>query len=160
MNKKPKSFEVVQLSTLHWPSSLEIPTKRFRLFLAADASHIPTETISEFANEALQRGMVYFSAWGPDCERVHDIVDEVAVEDELGGRKFEHPSGANDVVMTTWHEESLEEGVSFFTAWALPSEGYAANSEFWVALIVGHPEWAASIRKHLQVALAKPELNS
>ncbi len=67
-------FRVVESDLLLWPSGVEIPHGRFRLFVAADASDISTETISEFARSALTNGMVYFCAWGKDCRRFHDIV--------------------------------------------------------------------------------------
>lgn len=47
---------------------------------------LSTKTVSEFAQAALKSGMVYSAGWGLDCERSHDIVDEVVVEDEIGQR--------------------------------------------------------------------------
>jgi hypothetical protein len=37
-------------------------------------------------------------------EGLHDIVDEVVVGDDLGERRFAAPT-AEDVVMTTWHDD-------------------------------------------------------
>src|SRR5438270_13256369 len=99
---KEKRFAVIQLPELKWPSSVELSGSRFRLFVAADISGTSTDVVSQFAAAALARGMVYLCAWGLDCERFHDIVDEVVVEDEvLGERRFAAPT-ANDTVMTTW----------------------------------------------------------
>ena len=78
-----KPFQVAELPSLGWPSALVIPSMRFRLFVAADVMGVAVDVIGEFAHSALTRGMVYFCAWGPDCERFHDIVDETITLDEL-----------------------------------------------------------------------------
>ena len=143
-------FCVVELRTLNWPSALHIASKRFRLFVAGDVTHVPTETISAFAGGALKRGMVYLCAWGPDCERFHDIVDEVIVEDELGERLFVG-TRMGDTVMTTWHEdEDLEESLDFFINLAHPTEGFHSDSDSWVIVCLDNPDWAKVIRDRLE----------
>jgi hypothetical protein len=149
-NQKP--FLVLRLDSLKWPRDIQIPVKRFRLFVAADASHANVDALSDFALSALQAGMVYFCSWGPDCERFHDIVDEVAVEDAIGERLYvgKHPS---DVIMTTSHDdEPLEEALYFFTNCTCPTAGFETNSNFWVAVCVDNSEWAATIERHLRDA--------
>src|SRR3954466_9109316 len=96
-----KRFAVIQIPELKWPTSTQLPSGRFRLFVAADTSNLSSDVISEFASAALSKGMVYFCAWGSDCERLHDIVDEVIVEDDIGERRFVGPT-PTDVVITTW----------------------------------------------------------
>ena len=142
-------FFVVESPILNWPTTLQIPSRRFRLFVAADTTDITTEVISAFVHAALKSGMVYFCGWGPDCERFHDIVDEVVVEDDLGERQF---AGANsgDTIMTTWHEnDTLEEAVEFFFNFAFPTDGFEAGSDYWLAFCINNPEWAASIRRKI-----------
>jgi hypothetical protein len=143
-------FTVVEISRLIWPASLRLPRGRFRLFIAADTTHCTTEEISEFAKAIFGRGMVYFCAWGPGCERFHDIVDEVDAKDDLGERKFAPPS-THDVVMTTWHsQETLEEALDFFATCAVPTEGYAENSRHRVVVSLANPEWASIAREFLK----------
>jgi hypothetical protein len=145
-------FGVVQLAELRWPTSTALPSRRFRLFVAADITSVSVDVISEFASAALSRGMVYFCAWGRDCERFHDIVDEVIVEDELAERRFVGPT-ANDRVMTTWHEkDTLEEGLDFFTTFAVPTDGFAADSSFRLVICVDNPDWAETATRVLQSA--------
>jgi hypothetical protein len=145
-------FRVLELATLHWPSLLPIPSRRFRLFVAADVTAISTEVISEFAYTALKSGMVYFCSWGPDCSRFHDIVDEVIVEDDLGERLFVS-SNEDDVVMTTWHEKDhLEEALDFFINWAYPDGNFADDSDHWLAISLNNSEWAESIRRKIEAA--------
>lgn len=145
-----KRFAVIQIPELKWPTSPPLPSSRFRLFVAADTSEVSVDAVSEFASAALSRGMVYFCAWGPDCERLHDIVDEVIAKDDLGERRFVGLT-PNDVVMTTWHkEESLEEALHFFSTSAVPTDGFAANSNFRLAICVGNPEWTRTATRVLQ----------
>jgi hypothetical protein len=83
-----KDFAVIQLPELKWPASLRLPSKRFRLFVAANVSDVGTEAVSDFALAALSSGMVYFCAWGRDCERFHDIVDDMARRGLTGSSRF------------------------------------------------------------------------
>lgn len=147
-----KQFTVIDLPDLNWPTSLKLPTKRFRLFVAADTLDTSVDSISEFAMAALKAGMVYCCAWGHGCERFHDIVDECITEDDIGARKFAGPT-ANDVVMTTWHDDdSLEEALDFFATCTVPTDGFLEDSGFRVVISVRHPEWAAAATHFLRAA--------
>jgi hypothetical protein len=139
-------FYFVESESLNWPSSIPIPHGRFRLFVAADVTRTSTELISEFAYAALTSGMVYFCAWGQDCERFHDIVDELVVEDEIGAHLFAG-AAAGDTIMT-----ALGEALDFFINLAEPTSGLDRNSDYWVAVSVNNSEWAAEIRRRLEAA--------
>jgi hypothetical protein len=132
--KADKRFCVFHLDSLKWPADIQIPSGRFRLFVAADVTRASTELMSEFAHSALKNGMVYFCAWGLDCERFHDIVDEVVVEDDIGERLFVGKN-RSDTIMTTWHDdEPLDEALDFFVSLTCPTAGFERNSNFWVAM--------------------------
>jgi hypothetical protein len=93
--------------------------------------------------------MAYFCAWGPDCSRFHDIVDEVILGDDLDERLFVGPN-AEDHIMTTWHErDRLDEALDFFINWAQPVGNFKTDSDYWVAVCLNNPEWAAVIRRQL-----------
>ena len=148
-------FSVIELPVLSWPSPLDVPSRRFRLFVAADVTGTPTEVISAFAHAALRAGMVYFCAWGPDCSRFHDIVDLVLVRDELNDRLFVGAS-EEDTILTTWHEkESLTDALDFFVGWAYPTDGFETDSNYWVALCLNNAEWTATMRRRLGQAAVK-----
>ena len=147
-----KRFVVIQIPDLSWPRTLEVPSKRFRLLVAGDTTHLTTEDIADFTLAALNQGMVYFCSWGPDCERFHDIVDDVTLGDSLTRQRFAGPK-SSDVIMTTWHaHETLEEVLDFFAISAVPTEGFAAESDFRVVICVGNSVWAATANKFLQSA--------
>jgi hypothetical protein len=144
-----KRFAVIQLPELKWTTLLQLPSSRFRLFVAADSSDTSAGAISEFASAALSRGMVYFCAWGPDCERFHDIVDEVKVMDDIGERRFVGPT-ASDSVLTTWHNETLEEALDFFANCAIPTDGFTVDSAFRLVICVGNHDWTETATRFLQ----------
>jgi hypothetical protein len=140
----------VELESLTWPVALHIPSTRFRLFVAADTTVSTSEALAKFAHATLKLGMVYFCAWGPGCERFHDIVDKVIELDDLGERLFVGPT-SNDVVMTTWHaEDTLDEALDYFLISACPTDGFAVGSNYWVAMCVNNPGWAAIVRQRLE----------
>jgi hypothetical protein len=141
---------VIECESLTWPSNFRVPSKRFRLFVAADVARSSIEVLSTFAEAALAQGMVYFCAWGPSCERLEEIVDEIVVGDGSDGAGYEGPT-RNDVIMTTSHKtDTLDEALDFFAEWAIPTEGFAPDSDYWVAVTVGNSSWAASVSKRLQ----------
>jgi hypothetical protein len=145
-------FRLVELATFSWPTTLEIPSRRFRLLVVADVTAIPTDVISEFAYAALKSGMVYCCSWGPGCKRLHDIVDQVCVADELGARLFVGPN-SSDVIMTTWHDDdTLDEAIEYMVNSSYPTDGFAADSDYWIAICVNDVEWAATIRQRLRQA--------
>ena len=150
--EQEKRFAVIQLPDLNWPPAFEISSKRFRLFVAANITEVSTQAVSDFALATLNRGMVYFCSWGHDCERFHDIVDEVIVGDDLTEQKFSGPK-TSDVVMTTWHaDETLEEALDFFAICAVPTDGFALDSDYRLVICVGNSDWAAQATKFLQSA--------
>jgi hypothetical protein len=127
--------EIESLVAVVAPSS-----QHFGLLLALDAMSIESERIGSVAEKILRKGLVYLSAWGPDCERVHDIFDEVEI-----GRD---PEQGKPVVMTTWHaDESLEEAVWFFVNAAFSDEAYASSCSDWILASVGNRDWEKAIRE-------------
>jgi hypothetical protein len=55
-----KDFSVIELAELKWPTTLNLPTKRFRLFVAGDVTELSADALANFAWAALGSGMVYF----------------------------------------------------------------------------------------------------
>lgn len=108
--------------------------------------------MADFALAALNKGMVYFCSWGPECERFHDIVDEVIIGDDLSEQEFSGPN-TSDVVMTTWHDdETLEEALDFFATCAVPTDGFGPDSDFRFVICVANQQWAAQAEESLKSA--------
>jgi hypothetical protein len=109
------------------PDSISLPGRRFVAFVAADANGVDVAVLAQFCRKLFQAECVYFCAWGPDCERVHDIFDEGVLDVE-------------PVIMTTWHDkESLGSALWFFLFSAFPDDGYGVV-ENGLAISIGNPE--------------------
>jgi len=119
------------------PQSYSLPSKRFVALLAADTTQVDVAALSRFADSLLASGCVYFCAWGPGCERAHDIFD---------GRCLD----IDPVIMTTWHaDEPLDEALYFFLRNAWPDEGYSEDGSA-IAITIGSLDWAAHVDRRLR----------
>jgi len=87
----------------------------------------------------LDAGAAYFATWGPDCARVHDLIDAERPQEE---------PGEDDVVMTTWHVDvDLDEAIWESVYVAIPAGRYAVGCNALVAVVVDDPAAAAQIRR-------------
>ncbi|MDP1700870.1 MAG: hypothetical protein Q8L53_07935 [Aestuariivirga sp.] len=89
-----------------FPDNLSLGSPSFACLLAWDSRGVEVKQIAKLAGELLKAGAVYICAWGPDCERVHDIFDE-----EIVGS---NPSPDDPFIMTTWHSRETLAGAIWF----------------------------------------------
>jgi len=123
------------------PPILSFHGRHFVCLLAWDATRVEDSVVADLARRLLEAGGAYFCVFGRDCERVHDIIDQVAVP----------LSPKDSVVMTTWHgDESLGEALFYFLRVTWPDERYEATTRAGIAIVVGQPDWAAEVRKAFQ----------
>jgi hypothetical protein len=124
-----------------FPECIDIHSKCFSVFLALDAAGLDCTVISGMARTLLQAGAVYFCCYGPDCERVHDIIDEEEIAQLTPGREND-----GSVIMTTWHaNESLLDALWFFVSNSFPDDKYFDNCRAGVAISCGNPTWEKQI---------------
>lgn len=134
-------IEVTRLDEL--PDDLQLPSRYFVCLLAWDAREVSSDEIGAVARKLISQGGVYFCTWGPDCKRVHDIIDEEAV------RADPKPTDES-VIMTTWHEdEPLTDAIWFLLHNSLPGERYFDECRSTLAISVGSSAWADHIRSAL-----------
>ena len=122
-----------------FPDSLTLSSPRFACLMAWDSRNVDVERIAELAAKLLNAGAVYVCVWGPDCKRVHDIIDKVHVGP--------NPSPTVDrVVMTTWHsKEPLAEAIWFALRSTNPDEDYAEGCVSTLGITVGNLSWHEEI---------------
>ena len=122
----------------------DVTAGHFTLFVVSDASNVSADSISEVAESALQAGCVYICTWGNDCERVHDIFDEVIVGNDPN-------QTVKSVIMTTWHSrDTLDDALWFFLHCAWPADDYIDQTIAEIIAVVGDGEWAAQITDYLR----------
>lgn len=112
-----------------FPSRLGLPCARFVLLIAADFSTTGADRYA-IAERILDAGCVYFCAWGPGCELMHDLADEAFVIRQAA-------SSDGGAVMTTSHaDESLAEAVEFALRSAEPDGAFSDACEAIVLVAV------------------------
>jgi len=163
LSEKPldKQLYICACNSISEVANKITPTSRcFGLLLAMDARQIDSRKISDLADKILGAGLVYLCAWGPDCERVHDLFDERYLTRELGPGPWidqKETSKWDDVVMTTWHDdESLEEALWFFVHSAVPTASYRQACTDWVVAVLGNAEWEQEIRSKITKVAFEP----
>ncbi len=121
---------------------------QFACLCVLDGRKIDDSCIRKFCRAVIGLGCAYLSCWGPDCERIQDLMDS----EFEGTRPLEAQVGC---VMTTWHaEESLEEAVDFFLTSTYPDEDYAPAGCTWGwAIAVGKDRWASELKQQLLAKL-------
>ncbi len=136
-----------------WPRAFE-SAGPFVLFVAADARGAGDEEIKEAARRALTSGCCSVVAWGPECERVHDLFDRVIIDEH-----FPASETVDNVIMTTWHtRDSFEEALRYFLVCATPAAAYEETCRTWLAVAVGSNAWAGQLEESLRdpEALMRP----
>lgn len=141
---------LLELDTL--PATLDLDDlhqQKFVCLCVMDASPISSDALAGFCSQLIDRGCAYFCAWGPDCERLHDIMDQRVIGDNP-------PETDIGCLMTTWHaRESLAEAVDFFLTCTVPDEEYApAGCPFGLAVAIGSPSCAIAMEEHIRRGLA------
>ena len=65
--------------------------------------------LDEFVEKCIVDRVDLVAVWGPDCERIHDIIDEIVVGDGSDGSRFINTTGHND--------QSYEDALFFVQHW-------------------------------------------
>ena len=146
-DKQTKDIYLCPSTTINVLAEQITPTSpNFGLLLAMDAQPVDSGQIGELAEKLMEKGLAYLCAWGPDCERVHDNFDQIAVLRDLEQKD-------DNVIMTTWHsDESLEEGVWFLVNCAFPTQAYEESCKAWIVAPIGNAEWEQRIRAAFEAA--------
>jgi hypothetical protein len=121
------------------PEHISLPYPRFVLLLAYAHRDVPPH-LAQALGKLLDTGCVYLCAWGPGCEYVHDIMDDVVLDRELKG-------GPEQTIVTTWHaDEPLQEAIDFALRHAEPADALAQGCDAIVLAAVGDSQWAQALR--------------
>jgi hypothetical protein len=105
-----------------------------------DARSASTGELGNFCSSLLRIGCAYFCGWGPDCERVHDVMDAQVLGESP-------PRTYIGLVMTTWHpKDTLRGAFDYFLDCTIPDEEFAPDGCTSALIIVaGSDDWAEAI---------------
>gem|GEM_PF-1096334 len=124
----------------------------FAALLVWHADGLPAATISTVLEFLYRVGCVSLSAWGRDCERVHDIMDEIVVGLEIDEGPNPFLGGPDDPVMTTWHTKSFREALFYLVCCTHPRGSYESFAQS-VVITIGAEEATLA---HVRTALEDP----
>jgi hypothetical protein len=89
--------------------------------------------LDDFVKACLRDRVSLVCVIGEDCERVHDVIDELVVGDGSSDR----PEGP---ITTTWHtNETLTEVRAFAEAWRIEGDEYTKVQEVTLNAVRSHP---------------------
>lgn len=101
--------------------------------------------VDALLQKLLDQGACYLLFWGPGCERLHGVADEIV----------SHPDAnlgvaAGATIMTTdYAGESLEDAIWDFLNISSPDESLAGSTRAGLAVIVGSSEWTTAVEHAL-----------
>jgi hypothetical protein len=120
-----------------WPDELPEPRPHFVVLLAMDATSTNDESIASLATKLISQGMVELHAWGPECNRIHDIFDRVEADRGVW---------TDDAfVSTSWYEDEDLDDAMWGAVYAVPTDAYIDTCRAVVAIVVDHPEWGERV---------------
>jgi len=145
--KANRLYYYLELARLEdWPAFIKLSSKHFIAFIATDAMDVKDTIIKNTARKSLKQGLVSLSAWGVDCERVHDIYDHVIVN-----MKFEKKDIA---IFTSWHEkQSLKVTIWDFIYCTFPDDYYKKKCSSWLTVSIGNKEYCNKVFKQIERGL-------
>lgn len=123
-----------------WPEKISLPSRHFGVLLLCDGNAIPDSTVVNLASRMLSQGLAYLCAWGPDCERIHDLFDEAIIENPNDLIK------SDSVIMTTSHDEPLEDAVWYFLYLTVGAGEYWKTCQSWIVVPVERADWTEKAR--------------
>jgi hypothetical protein len=141
-----REIEVLSFGTIaELAERLPLRSRYFQFLLAWDAPDKTPQQLMSFFRPLVERGLVYFCAWGGNCEAVHGAVDRCDIERRPETRHADY------IMMTTWHsDESLEEALWFFKVCALPRESIDPSECDRFSVAIGSSAWSIEMKKALK----------
>lgn len=133
---------------------------RFAALLVWDADQESVPTISAVTEFLYRAGCISLSAWGRDCERVHDIMDEVCVRFEIDEGPNPHLQGSDDAEVTTSHSESFRSALFYLVCCAHEPGSFAPFAQSIVITIGADESRLMHIRKALEWPFESPRSES
>jgi len=113
-------------------------TGNFIACLAMDGAEATDDEIKTIALDLIQAGCAYICCWGPDCERVHGLIDQ----EDLAL----HPDRPWN--MSTWHADvHLSEALWFSINSAWPGSTFDETTHAVVGISFKNEDWSELVSR-------------
>ena len=111
------------------------------ILLAWNETNLAIAPISHVSKVTLRQRAVSICCWGPDCELVHDVLDEIIAGDDPESSIYPQ------TIITTWHpRESFDEVLWYFLSCAIPEEQFESSCRDSLVITIGASEGAVRVR--------------
>jgi hypothetical protein len=122
-----------------FPEQLALSSPRFACLLVWDARESDEVRVGQLARKLLSAGAVYICIWGPDCQRIHEIIGRTQIAAA--------PAPVGRVAVTSGDAQvPLAEAVWDVLYGSVPDEAFAASCGSTVGITIGLPARAAEVR--------------
>jgi hypothetical protein len=125
------------------PSDFRLPSRYFACLIVGDTRHLPDGDVHRLASTLLRAGAVYLCAWGPGCDRAHDLFDDAILMSE-------YQASDDTVIPTTAHDEDLAEALHFLLFCTSAAPAYEQSCHAALVLLIRAPEYDLRVREALQ----------
>ena len=147
MGRLPDVRTIAAASLEELPDRLVHVRQHFSLLLAWDAPEKLIGGELDALKILLYDGLIYFCAWGKNCERVHDTVDHCDID---------RPQKVDHIIVTTWHEqETLKQAMFYFRHCVIPDRPLQNTRYDRFAVSIGRPDWHNDMVRYFSRRRAK-----
>jgi hypothetical protein len=141
-----RELYVVEAGDVTAPTGvLRLPAPHYVCLVAGDTTAWSEAAIHRLAAAVLGGGGVHVAVWGRGCERAHRLLADAVLIHETS-------QAEERIVMTSWHDEGLDEALLYFLTETRPSAAYRESCRAGLVVALGPPAEVAAIRG----ALAAP----
>lgn len=121
------------------PNSIDVGSPRFACLLLWDSTEAAADEITGLIHWCLRAGASYVMCWGPGCERVDALVDEILCDPS---KEF---STAGHVMTTSHADQPISEAIWFLLRLSWPDDTSFEDTRASLAITVGHRAWADEV---------------
>jgi hypothetical protein len=127
------------------PHRLPLEGPHFVCLVVCDATNAGTVELGRFSESLLSQGAVYLMCWGPDCERLRDIIDDTIVGDREPMPRFD-----TSILTCGRVQEPLDDVLNVFLGSSWPDDKFSDSCRSAVAVCVAQPRWCSRVREALR----------
>ena len=125
------------------PAGFRLPSKHFACLIVGDTRQISDSDMMQFVTALLQAGAVYLCAWGPGCDRAHDLFDDAILTPDYDPSFDTH-------ISTTAHCEELSEALFYLLNCTSVAAAYEQSCRASLVVLIDSPRHVRRVRDALQ----------
>jgi len=123
------------------PDRIELLSKYFVCLIVWNSLNERDDVLHQVAQKLLRNGAVYICAFGDGCQKLHDVID-----DEIISQELEDNTEATSI-LTTWHSsEPFDDALWYFLYTTHPADAYEKDCNSWLLVSIGDHDYSSTVR--------------